>query len=278
MLRKLLFMVYTVILFSINLYSQETKVRIGTFNIEWLGNGENDTIIRNDDDYKAISQIISTIDCDILAIQEVEDTIALQKVLKNCKNSYSFVIDPTSNNLLKTAILYKNSFSKLDVQFVNLSNSDKNHYNRPAIYLKLKVQNKDIEVITLHLKSNSKKSKDFKNAPEVRSKQVKELLKWIQDNGKSNSILIGDFNEEYSENGNLYKIEKKLSSDVVTKNQYSCLYTKKKSIDHLIVPSKLKTTIVENSIQMFNHNALTNSKLKRKISDHCLVFFTLLIP
>ena len=71
-----------VTLFSCSTSSFDTTqfVTIGTFNMEWLGDGVGDTKKRTDADYLRIADIIEKTGADVIGIQEVENEAALKKV------------------------------------------------------------------------------------------------------------------------------------------------------------------------------------------------------
>jgi endonuclease/exonuclease/phosphatase family metal-dependent hydrolase len=269
---------FTSVLCSSFVFSKETNIRIGTFNIEWLGDGNNDNLQRSSKDYMAIAHIINSIDCDVLALQEIENQNALNSILTFVQSKYDFFIDSTTLNNLKVVILYKRSFQKIDAQYIQFSKNTLKH-ERPALYLKLSRNNKEFEFISLHLKSSSRKNKDDKNYKEnsskIRKQQAEELTTWMKKHSKRHSILMGDFNEEYDKGEILKAFEKEFNSKVISKNLVSCANRKWKMIDHIILPEHFAKDFKPERVQLFNHNLLSSAKNAPKISDHCLVYYTL---
>lgn len=260
------------------LFSQEKQIRIGTFNIEWLGDGNKDTIRRNENDYLAIAKIIETINCDVLALQEIENVDALRKVMNNVKRKYNYSIDSTTENSLKVAIIYDKSFQKIDEQFIHFSIKEMT-FKRPALYLKLKKKEKEFEFITLHLKSTSKKKQDKKqnivSPKEIRTKQANELINWMKKYQKNHAILLGDFNEEYEKGTILKQFENTFNSVVISKNMISCANSNWKMIDHIILPEHFRKTYKVERLQNYNHRIMYSTTNAPKISDHCLLYYTL---
>ncbi|MBL8003672.1 MAG: endonuclease/exonuclease/phosphatase family protein [Candidatus Kapabacteria bacterium] len=260
------------------LIAQQKQIRIGTFNIEWLGDGNADTIRRNENDYLAIAKIIETIDCDVLALQEIENEDALRKVMDKVKRKYYLFIDTSTKNLHKVAILYDKSFQKIDEQFIHLSFQEIS-YKRPALYLKLKKKDKEFEFISLHLKSSSKKNHDKKQSivspKEIRTKQANELIDWMKKHQKNHAILLGDFNEEYEKGTILKQFENTFNSVVISKNMISCANPKWKMIDHIILPEHFRKTYKVERLQNYNHRIMYTTTNAPKISDHCLLYYTL---
>lgn len=260
------------------LIAQQKQIRIGTFNIEWLGDGNADTIQRNENDYLAIAKIIETIDCDVLALQEIENEDALMKVMNKVKRKYNYSIDGTTENSLKVAIIYDKSFQKIDEQFIHFSIKEMT-FKRPALYLKLKKKENEFEFITLHLKSSSKKKQDKKkdnvSPKEIRTKQANELIDWMKKHQKNHAILLGDFNEEYEKGTILKQFENTFNSVVISKNMISCANSNWKMIDHIILPEHFRKTYKVERLQNYNHQIMYTTNAP-KISDHCLLYYTLI--
>ena len=54
---------------SVNTKNKDT-VTLGTFNIAWLGDGENDREKRSESDYERIAAIIKDMNADVIGLQE----------------------------------------------------------------------------------------------------------------------------------------------------------------------------------------------------------------
>lgn len=264
------------------LLTHEQQIRIGTFNIEWLGDGNKDTIKRTENDYIAIAKVIETINCDVLALQEIENEDALKIILQILKNKYRYFIDSTSSNNLKVAILYDKTFEKIDEQFIHFSTVAMT-YKRPALYIKLKKDKQEFEFISTHLKSSHRKKAEkssFRNEKvyspqEIRAIQAEELISWMKNNQKKHSIVMGDFNEEYEKGTILKRFEQSFQSTVISKDLISCANNKWKMIDHIILPEHFRKRFKTERLQNYNHRVLSSSKNAPKISDHCLLYYTL---
>jgi|GEM_PF-4446064 len=281
---SLTFLLFLCWLFIANqkLLTQEKQIRIGTFNIEWLGDGNADIIQRNENDYLAIAKIIETIDCDVLALQEIENEDALKKILQILKKKYRYFIDSTSSNNLKVAILYDKTFENIDEQFIHFSTVAMT-YKRPALYLKLKKEKQEFEFISIHFKSSHRKKSEQKSqrneivssSQEIREKQAEELISWIKNNQKKHSIVMGDFNEEYKKGTILKRFEQSFQSTVISKDLISCANNKWKMIDHIILPEHFRKRFKAERLQNYNHRVLSTTNNAPKISDHCLLHYTL---
>jgi len=271
-----LILIVSLLIVQLNqLSSQEQQIRIGTFNIEWLGDGNADQIQRYENDYLAIAKIIETIDCDVLALQEIENEEALKKVMDKVKRKYRYFIDTTTNNVHKVAIIYDKNFNKIDEQYIHFSSKEIT-FKRPALYLKLKKNHQEFEFISVHLKSSFKSKNEKTISPKkIREKQVNELLEWMKKHQKNHAIVLGDFNEEYEKGTILKQFENEFNSTVISKNMISCANSKWKMIDHIILPEHFRKTYKSERLQNFNHRIMFATTNAPKISDHCLLYYTL---
>ena len=60
-------------------------MKLATWNIYWLGERTGDHIVRTEEDEALIAQVVARIKPDVLAIQEVVDPLALERVLEKAK-------------------------------------------------------------------------------------------------------------------------------------------------------------------------------------------------
>jgi endonuclease/exonuclease/phosphatase family metal-dependent hydrolase len=63
---------------------------VATFNVEWLGDGVNDTKPRTDGEYMRIADIIIKTGADVVGLQEIENQAALNKVLRFLKQEHEY--------------------------------------------------------------------------------------------------------------------------------------------------------------------------------------------
>lgn len=78
-MRKSFFLILAIFLsFSI---AHAEPIQIGSFNIKYLGDGTDDRNPRNAFDTRKLGQIIDLLDIDLLAVVEVENGPALEKVI-----------------------------------------------------------------------------------------------------------------------------------------------------------------------------------------------------
>ena len=95
-MKKYLVFIFLIVLLSCSKEKEQVIVSdgtltVGTFNLEWLGDGVRDRNDRAESDYKNIAEIIIKTKADILAVQEIENPAALMKVIRYLPN-YSFYV------------------------------------------------------------------------------------------------------------------------------------------------------------------------------------------
>ena len=185
----------------------ETHLKIATYNIENLfdlkkdGHEYSEYIPNtksnwNQKNYKLklnnISKVITEIDADILALQEIESLQALKDLRYRLKEKglyyqYYKIADKKSTTT-KVAILSKIPFIYTKELSVNPA-----YRYRNILEAKFKIENQDLYMFINHWKS--------KSGPEsMRIVSAKKLRKRVKEIGHNrNIILLGDFNSDYEE-------------------------------------------------------------------------------
>ena len=78
------------------IFDNDDYLTIGTFNIEWLGDGINDNKPRNEAEIQQIADIIQSSEMEIIAVQEVENDTALAKIVEKL-DDYNFKLSKAKN-------------------------------------------------------------------------------------------------------------------------------------------------------------------------------------
>ena len=63
-------------------FDKQQTVVVGTFNMEWLGDGIDDRIKRSERDYERLAEVIENTNADVLGLQEIENEAALKRIMK----------------------------------------------------------------------------------------------------------------------------------------------------------------------------------------------------
>lgn len=79
-MQKIIFFILAILL-SAGLASAET-IQIGSFNIQYLGDGIDDQHPRDDFDLNKLAQIIDLLDIEMLVVAEVENKAVLDKLVE----------------------------------------------------------------------------------------------------------------------------------------------------------------------------------------------------
>ncbi|MFA7327151.1 MAG: endonuclease/exonuclease/phosphatase family protein [Candidatus Kapaibacterium sp.] len=249
-------------------------ITIGTFNIAWLGDGIDDKTPRTHEDIKNISQVISTLDADILALQEIENTKAIESIVDTVKY---FIMTSTYPKEQKTALIINKKIEIVNtyqLDAISLGNEDL----RPGLVAYCRYNGFDFFVGSFHFKSTSryddtpyKKSRSFDIRQEQSAILIKEIKKLVTIKNDKDVILLGDFNDNPSKKNSNIKALDNDEFDFLTSNMMSCKYSIWKSIDHIIVSQSMKSRAKNSTLTMIDINAMFPEEAAKKVSDHCPV-------
>lgn len=186
----------------------ETVLKIASYNVENLFDLEisgyeylefipNTNANWNAKTYKTklknIARVITDINADIIALQEIESMQALKDLRFTLKQNglyyQYYALADNKNTNIKVALLSKIPFVYSKSLSVNASFS-----YRDILETKFNIEGKELYIFVNHWKS--------KSGPESkRIESAKTLLKRIKTLGEDkNIILLGDFNSDYQEN------------------------------------------------------------------------------
>lgn len=269
-MRTLLLVITSLILLTS--CGSNNEITIGTFNIAWLGDGLDDKEPRTKDDIRNINQVITAIDADILALQEIENSKAIQNIVDTTKYNIFISSYPKEQ---KTALIISKKIQVLNtyqLDAISLGNEDL----RPGLVAYCKHNGYDFFVGSFHFKSTSryddtpfKKSRSFDIRKEQSLILVDEIKKLILDKKDEDVILLGDFNDNPSKNNSNITALENDEFDFLTSDMMSCKYSIWKSIDHIIVSKPIKNKVVASTLAMIDINTMFDENEAKKVSDHC---------
>ena len=256
----------------------ETTATIGTFNIEWLGDGDNDRKPRSDQDYLAIADIVIKSGADVIGVQEIENQAALDKVLRYLEGYQGFVSD--GGNRQHVGVIYKT-----DVQVERIGDYaplrlDRPERLRPGLVVSCRKGAFDWVQMVVHLKSTSRydSTKALLDASRtIRRQQAEVLRAWadsVMDEGSELDVIIsGDIND-YPQRSRNATLDALVESDrliFLTKDLPSSRGPKWHLIDHVIASDHAAQRLMPGSERVENpYDYLTDQQADR-ISDHCPV-------
>lgn len=257
---------------------------IGTFNVEWLGDGRNDRKPRNEEDYSRIADVIRDTKADIIGLQEIENKNAIKRILKYLPE-YDFAIS-RMGNAQKLALLYKKNLSIKELgDYKPISIDDKS--TRPGLLVYVKAGNFDFYLMVVHFKSTSR----WDNTPEkqgrsmyLRKAQTLALRNWADSvlnlRNEMDLIVTGDFNDTPKRKKNNILNELNDYFTFLTENEKSCKLPNTYVIDHIIVSDEAYKRVIASSLFVHNLSYKYSNLELQSISDHCpiTVKFDLKMP
>jgi endonuclease/exonuclease/phosphatase family metal-dependent hydrolase len=248
-------------------------VYIGTFNIEWFGDGNNDRNPRSQDDVKRLADVIKDSKADVLGVQEVENDGALQRLLQFLPDYTGMIFKSGSQNV---GVIHKKSIAVQSLGEYAPVAIIKGR-NRPGLLLQCKAGNFDWLMMVVHFKSTSRyddTEEKRDNAIETRLKQSSAVRQWADSViaiGKERDIIVvGDFNDSPNNKETaLIPMLQDKNLTFLTTNLVSCKNPKWKVIDHIVVSSDALRRTQIGSILVTNQHQRYGKDLSDKISDHC---------
>ncbi|MFP4529327.1 MAG: endonuclease/exonuclease/phosphatase family protein [Candidatus Kapaibacterium sp.] len=260
-------------------------VIIGTFNIQWLGDGVRDRKDRTSEDYKLIAETITESGADILALQEIENDEALFRILKYLPD-YSFYCGD-GGRALNTAVIFRKN---MQVDFLGeYTQLQYDRYQRPGLIVRCKYGNFDWLMMVVHFKSTSR----YDDTPEklmrsrtIRAYQAEIASRWADSvlaaGNEEDVLILGDFNDTPRRKKNP-TLQGMLSNDnlnFITTDLKSCKFPAMYVIDHIVVSDTAMIRLLEGSAHVHDFNRVYPKEEAKDISDHCpvLAVFDISLP
>lgn len=258
--------------------SDPKNVVIGTFNVEWLGDGVTDRVKRDEADYKRIAKVIEKTSVDIMALQEIENAAAMKKLMKYLPD-YKYHISK-SGGAQKLAVVYKGT-----VKVKNIGDYTplevKKRSSRPGLIIEAKKGNFDFKVMVVHFKSTSRWDNTpakRKESVSIRRKQAEIAADWVIKSlaqGKEKDLMIiGDFNDtpHRKKDPTLNVLEDKAGLVFLTRDMKSCKFSSWFVIDHIAVTKSAAKRFLCSSPQTLDIRSMYNKEETKRISDHCPIY------
>lgn len=253
----------------------DQTLSIGTFNIAWLGDGIDDTIQRDESDYKRIADIIQESGAEILCLQEIENSTSLDKLITFIPQ-YKYIIGKGGRSQ-NVAVLYKQSVS-IDKSYEYLPIAVDPNRNRPGLVFNAKKGNFDCTIMVVHFKSSSRfdSTEALKiQARQMRYKQSEIASLWVdsllQHTKEKDLFIIGDFNDfpKRVKDPTLTPLVQNPSLVFLSENLKSCKFPNLFGIDHIVTTKTSVQRFKKDSEFIINTRSMYADKIADKISDHC---------
>ncbi len=259
-------------------------VRVGTFNIEWFGDGNNDRNPRSNDDVKRVADVIKDSLVDVLGVQELENDAAMQRLLQFLPEYTGFILKSGSQNV---GVLHRQSIAVQSLGEYSAVAITKGR-NRPGLLLQCKAGNFDWLMMVVHFKSTSRyddTEEKRENAIETRQKQSAAVRQWVDSvialGKEKDLIIVGDFNDAPANKETaLVPLLQSSQLSFLTANLTSCKNAKWNVIDHIVVSTSAKNRSRPDGMIVLNQHQRYGKEVSGKISDHCpiLVPFDVTAP
>lgn len=255
----------------------EAVAVVGTFNIEWLGDGEEDKMPRTDAEYLLIADIIAKTGADVLAVEEIENQNAMQKVLRYL-DGYSGAVS-TNGGKQRVGVVYRRGVDVRVVGDYSALQLDRPSRLRPGLLLECSKGNFRWLQLCVHLKSTSRYDSTpalMEESRTLRTRQVsiiKAFVDSVLKSGKdSNLIVTGDFNDYPGRKSNP-TLDALLDGTLVfvTQGLKSCANPRWFTIDHIAVSPRLASKVVSGTMRIENQHDYLSATDAEQVSDHCPV-------
>ena len=264
-------------IYGCNSNKQET-LSIATFNIAWLGDGKDpETIKRTSDDIVRIADIIQEMQSDIIALQEIENEEAIQRILQYLPDYSAFI--GRKGRSQNVGFLYRTSLSIKDLGEYSPIAIDPNR-NRPGYVVQIKKGNFDCVLMSVHFKSTSRYDSTDElriESRNMRTEQSKRALSWmdsiLQLGNEQDLFIIGDFNDfpKRKKDQTLQSLAESNTGVFLTSELKSCKFQNLYAIDHIYASTSAKTRYISGSERMIDIHSMYSKDIAEKVSDHCPV-------
>lgn len=279
-------------------YLSAQEVRVASWNIEHLAeHNKVGCVPRSTLDYEKLRNFSELLNADVIALQEVENTAAVERVFP--KSEWNIVLSDRPNSrsyncrgndqestqqrvavVLRKGIKYQNkgSFEELGLKMEGL---------RYGVVVEIFGDRDTINLLALHLKSGcfvDDYSTSKLRACEVLETQIETLDDWIENSIRENTkfIVLGDFNSRLTVENSMFW-NKLVNMDNMPigiqngmQNLTGCHPRYPDLIDHIILGPETSKLQIQNS-QMVHFYSSTGRHMAEEdmLSDHCPVSLVL---
>jgi endonuclease/exonuclease/phosphatase family metal-dependent hydrolase len=263
-------------------------ITLGTFNMEWFGdNSPDDRKQRTESDVALLASIIRDTDADVLAVQEVENEQAMQRLLQSLPE-YRFVLGTTGGKQ-HVGVLYRSSVSvqRVEERWLwmetsgTVSEKAKPNPTRGGLVVLCTADNTCWVMMVVHLKSTSRADSTpalVERSRVIRQAQAVSVRSWTDSVTRRGeyAVVIGDFNDSpLKKRSTLDTLKRPLKSTskltFVTEGLRSCAYSALAGIDHIVVSPSLQQRVIAGTLHTVNFRAELPDALAKRVSDHCPV-------
>jgi endonuclease/exonuclease/phosphatase family metal-dependent hydrolase len=196
-------------------------MKIATWNIYWLGDRSGEHIARSEADEALIAQVLARLAPDVLALQEIVDPFAMERILGQASGpGREYVLrannawltsdpDPTAEKNVQKAFLCFNAATVEFVQAAALQGGPKIGRKPYAARLAARGSGQEFVAVAVHLRAGFPAFLDVQDAGQ-RRKEAAALASWLRGEAADKNpafprperpevAVLGDFNAELAD-------------------------------------------------------------------------------
>ncbi len=226
-----------------------------------------------------ILEIIRDLNVDVVALQEIADTIAFRQLLDSLKDYAGiYSADTYSNGYQKTGVIYRKTLLHLDSQ-TQIFTDDWYAFPRPPLKVHLTAtrdgQQFDFNLIVLHLKARGG-SENIERRRDAVQKLHQYVIQQVQGGDDPDYILAGDWNDELldpdDENVFLPFLTDTANFLILTlplaqQGEYTYIGYYQSLIDHIVISQTIAQKYPEMVTEILKIDEIY-SAYKDNVSDH----------
>lgn len=260
------------------------RTTVGTFNMEWFGdNSSDDRKPRTGADDRLLADAVRCADADILAVQEIENTQAMERLLRLLPE-YRCIMG-ASGGKQRIGFLYR---APLQVTMLGEVHSlaVEDGRTRAGLLVQCAIGKARWLLLAVHLKSTSRADSTpalVERSRFLRRAQAEQLRVWadsvLQKGGNSNILILGDCNDSpHKKQSTLDTLVNFSRLVFLTGEMRSCTYSALPTIDHIIVSDSLLRRVVPGTLRAINFRAALPENEAKRVSDHCPIVVQISLP
>jgi endonuclease/exonuclease/phosphatase family metal-dependent hydrolase len=253
------------------------QVVVGTFNIEWLGDGLEDMKPRTEDDCRRIADVIDRSGADVLGVQEIENSASLKRVLAFLPDHDGFVteldIKQNVGVVFRKGLEVKKlgTYTPLTLEIPRM---------RAGLVVSCRKGAFDWIMMIVHLKSTSRADSTDQLRDEsrrIRGKQAAMLRSWadsvVKTSQENDVMIVGDLNDFTGRrvNATLTPLLGSTEMTFLTGTLKSCRNPNWYVIDHVLASRSAMNRLVVGSERVDDMRSYLEEREAARVSDHCPV-------
>lgn len=264
---------------------------VGSFNIQWLGDGVNDHMLRGKPkrgaaDFERLRGVVAGLGADIIVLQEVENEAALRRILPG--GGWQVFISGRKTNpewAQRVAIIARPGLQVRrlpDVKSLGLPNEHGEPRLRYGVDVEISHGGRKFRLLGIHLKTGCFTAKPEKWACEQLWKQLPPLKEWIEARAAESTpfVIAGDWNRELYTPGGEFWAElddgapaKLRLTALGRKAPRNCWNAEKQRVDHIVLGDSAPALAWarERAGDFAEHPFPHSPELETVLSDHCPV-------